>query len=44
MPVLAPHMPRNFAKSAFELFAERGFASVNLDQIAARAGVTKGSL
>ncbi|HEY3324174.1 MAG TPA: TetR/AcrR family transcriptional regulator [Planctomycetota bacterium] len=44
MPVLAPHMPRNFARSAFELFAERGFAAVNLDQIAARSGVTKGSL
>ena len=32
------------ARSAFELFAEKGFASVNLEQIASRAGVTKGSL
>ena len=37
-------MPSQLAQSAFELFAERGFAKVNLDQIAARAGVTKGSL
>lgn len=29
---------------AFELFAENGFNNVNLEQIAARAGVTKGSL
>jgi AcrR family transcriptional regulator len=44
MPVLAPHMPRSFAKSAFDLFAERGLRHVNLDEIAAGAGVTKGSL
>lgn len=40
----APHMPPLLALSAFELFADSGFANVNLDQIAARAGVTKGSL
>ena len=40
----AAQMPPRLAQSAFELFAERGFARVNLDQIAARAGVTKGSL
>lgn len=37
-------MAPRLAQSAFELFAERGFARVNLDQVAARAGVTKGSL
>lgn len=37
-------MPPLLAQSAFELFADSGFANVNLDQIAARAGVTKGSL
>jgi AcrR family transcriptional regulator len=37
-------MPSRLARSAFELFADSGFANVNLDQIAARAGVTKGSL
>ena len=40
----APHMPQRLAQSAFELFADNGFAKVNLDQIAGRAGVTKGSL
>ena len=40
----APHMPPRLAQSAFELFADSGFANVNLDQIAARSGVTKGSL
>jgi AcrR family transcriptional regulator len=42
--ISAAQMPPRLAQSAFELFAERGFANVNLDQIAARAGVTKGSL
>lgn len=37
-------MPALLAKSAFELFADNGFSNVNLDQIAKRAGVTKGSL
>jgi AcrR family transcriptional regulator len=44
MPVLAPHMPSTFARSAFELFAEQGLRNVNLDDVAARACVTKGSL
>ncbi len=37
-------MPPRLAQSAFELFANHGFGNVNLDRIAARAGVTKGSL
>jgi len=37
-------MPARLAKCAFELFADNGFANVNLDQIAEKAGVTKGSL
>ena len=37
-------MPEQLARSAFELFARHGFSRVNLDQIAAEAGVTKGSL
>lgn len=37
-------MPAELAASAFALFAEKGFDGVNLDQIAAHAGVTKGSL
>ncbi|MCX7866097.1 MAG: TetR/AcrR family transcriptional regulator [Limisphaera sp.] len=37
-------MPAKLAASAFALFAEKGFDGVNLDQIAAHAGVTKGSL
>lgn len=40
-----PHsMPARLAASAFALFAEKGFDGVNMDQIAAHAGVTKGSL
>ena len=37
-------MPALLSRCAFDLFAEHGFGKVNLDQIAARAGVTKGSL
>lgn len=37
-------MPAELAASAFALFAEKGFDGVNLDQVAAHAGVTKGSL
>jgi len=37
-------MRAKFAESAYALFSERGFGQVNLDEIAARAGVTKGSL
>jgi AcrR family transcriptional regulator len=44
MPVLAPEMRSKLAKSAFELFAQRGIRNVNLDEVAAHAGVTKGSL
>lgn len=44
MPTIASHGPSKLAQSAFEVFAEQGFAKVNLDQIAAHAGVTKGSL
>ena len=44
MPVFAPQMRVKLAESAFELFARDGINSVNLDQVAVRAGVTKGSL
>ena len=44
MPVLAPQMRGKLAKSAFELFAQRGIKNVSLDEVAAHAGVTKGSL
>ena len=44
MPVFAPQMRGKLAKSAFELFARRGIKNVNLDEVAAHAGVTKGSL
>lgn len=43
MPRLAPEMPHRLAQCAFEVFAERGFRDVSIDDIAARAGVTKGS-
>lgn len=44
MPTLAPHMPDKLAESAFSLFSQRGIKDVNLDAVAAQAGVTKGSL
>lgn len=44
MSTATSQMPVLLGQSAFELFAEQGFNRVNLDQIAARAGVTKGSL
>ena len=44
MAVLTPRMRDKLAQSAFELFSEHGFKNVNLDTIAAHAGVTKGSL
>jgi AcrR family transcriptional regulator len=44
MGASAPQMPALLGQCAFECFAEHGFGKVNLDQIAARAGVTKGSL
>ena len=36
-------MPARLAESAFHLFSRRGFKQVNIDQVAAQAGVTKGS-
>jgi AcrR family transcriptional regulator len=36
--------PSEIGKAALECFAERGFAACSLDEIAARAGVTKGTL
>ena len=44
MPRDASHMPLKLAQAAYELFAEHGMNDVTLDQVAARAGVTKGSL
>lgn len=44
MAVAAPHMRDELARCAYELFAERGLNNVTLDDIAAKAGVTKGSL
>jgi AcrR family transcriptional regulator len=43
MPRVAPEMPDRLARCAFEVFAERGFRDSSVDDIAARAGVTKGS-
>jgi len=43
MPRIAPQMPLRLAQCAFEVFAERGFDAATIDEIAARAGVTKGS-
>jgi len=40
----APEMPLKLAENAFKLFARSGFDQVNLDQIAAETGVTKGSV
>ncbi len=44
MPTVAPPMRNKLAESAFALFSARGFGNVNLDAVAAHAGVTKGSL
>ena len=44
MRTLAPHMKEELAQSALDLFAERGIRAVTLDAVAAKAGVTKGSL
>lgn len=44
MPVASPQMRQKLAKSAFQLFAKRGIKNVSLDEVAANAGVTKGSL
>src|SRR5690606_28608174 len=54
MSVVASHSPRwtrrkearpgELLEAALELFVERGFASTRLDEVAARAGVSKGTL
>ena len=36
--------PDEIVAAAFEVFAERGFAAARLDDIAARAGVSKGAI
>jgi AcrR family transcriptional regulator len=36
--------PREICKAALEVFAEKGFAAAKLDDIAQRAGVSKGTL
>jgi AcrR family transcriptional regulator len=43
-PESTVHMSQTLRQCAFVLFVEHGFDNVNLDQIAAAAGVTKGSL
>lgn len=43
-PLRAGQMPAALASSAFTLFSLKGFDGVSLDEIAAHAGVTKGSL
>ncbi len=40
----SPHVREQLARAALELFGERGFHRVTLDDISAGAGVTKGSL
>lgn len=44
MATATRHMRDALAEAAFELFSERGINNVTLDEVAARAGVTKGSL
>lgn len=44
MTTETPHMRDTLARCAFELFSERGINNVTLDEVAAKAGVTKGSL
>ena len=36
--------PRDIAAAALEIFGEKGFAGARIDEIAARAGVSKGTL
>src|SRR5437763_17205259 len=36
--------PAEIVEAAFAVFAEKGFAAARLDEIAARAGVSKGAL
>ena len=40
----AEDRPREICAAALEVFAEKGFAAAKLDDIAARAGVSKGTL
>lgn len=40
----AEDRPREICAAALEVFAERGFAAARLDEIAKRAGVSKGTL
>lgn len=44
MKTAPPHVRDELARSAFELFGQRGIDQVTLDEVAAKAGVTKGSL
>ena len=43
MPTAAPHMREELARCALDLFAAHGINGVTLDDVAAKAGVTKGS-
>jgi AcrR family transcriptional regulator len=43
-PSRAPAMPERLAASAIALFSTRGIGNVSVDDVAAKAGVTKGSL
>ena len=40
----AEDRPREICAAALDLFAEKGFAAARLDEIARRAGVSKGTL
>jgi AcrR family transcriptional regulator len=40
----ADERPREICAAALEVFAEKGFAAAKLDEIASRAGVSKGTL
>ena len=40
----AEDRPREICAAALEVFAEKGFAAAKLDEIAKRAGVSKGTL
>src|SRR3954447_15849721 len=40
----AEDRPREICAAALEVFAEKGFAAAKLDEIARRAGVSKGTL
>ena len=40
----AEDRPREICAAALEVFADKGFAAAKLDEIARRAGVSKGTL